>query len=151
MISKIKKFLQSHTQAQTPEQQQHHLNIAAASMLCEVIFADEQVSDEEANLLPSLLVSLLGLAEQQAQELSEEAKLSRQNATSLFEFTNEINDKFTLEQKQQLILAMWKLAYADGRLCQYEDQIVRRCADLLYLKHSELIQLRNQARDSLGV
>lgn len=40
---------------------------------------------------------------------------------------------------------MWTLAYADGNLCRYEDQIIRRTAELLYLKHSELIQLRNAA------
>ncbi|QDF65758.1 TerB family tellurite resistance protein [Shewanella sp. SNU WT4] len=151
MISKLKQLLLSHLQPQTPEQQQQHLNIAAASMLCEVIFADEQVSDAEADLLPDLLSSLLNLDKDQAEQLTEEAKLSRHQATSLYEFTNELNDKFSLEQKRQLILAMWKLAYADGRLCQYEDQIIRRCADLLYLKHSELIQLRNQARDSLNL
>ena len=75
----------------------------------------------------------------------QDATVSQSNSTSLYEFTQAINDNFDIEQKQQLILAMWRLAYADGHLCQYEDQMIRRTSELLYLRHSELIQMRNLA------
>ncbi|MBO2605406.1 TerB family tellurite resistance protein [Shewanella algae] len=145
MIAKLKQFLNAHQQSKSPQEQQKQLELAAASMLLEVVYADEEMSGTEAQLLPELLEQTLGIAAEVAAELIVEAKQSRHDATSLFEFTSAINDSFTLEQKQQLILAMWRVAYADGELCRYEDQIIRRCADLLYLKHSELIQLRNQA------
>ncbi|MDH0450515.1 TerB family tellurite resistance protein [Shewanella sp. GD04112] len=145
MIAKLKRFLQSHTQAISPEEKAHQLKLAAASMLLEVVFADETLAVEEMALLPTLLTETLSMPAQEANELIEEAKKAQGNATSLFEFTNTINAEFSLEQKQQLLLAMWQLAYADGQLSQYEDQIIRRTADLLYLKHSELIQMRNQA------
>ena len=80
--------------------------------------------------------------------LIEEAKQSRKNATSLFEFTAEINAQFSIDDKQKLLLSMWQLAYSDGELSQYEDQIIRRTADLLHLKHSELIQMRNIAMET---
>lgn len=145
MIAKLKRFLLSHTQALSPEDKAHQLNLAAASMLLEVVFADDTLAPQEMALLPKLLTETLQMSTQEANELLEEAKQSQGNATSLFEFTNSINAEFSLEQKQQLLLAMWQLAYADGQLSQYEDQIIRRTADLLYLKHSELIQMRNQA------
>ncbi|MGI2261126.1 TerB family tellurite resistance protein [Shewanella sp. GXUN23E] len=145
MIAKLKQFLTAHLHAQTPEEKQRHLDLAAASMLLEVVYADDVLSAEEDNLLPKVMQQTLGLTEQDASELIAEARGHQQQATSLYEFTNEINDAFTLEQKQKLVLAMWQLAYADGKLCQYEDQIIRRMSDLLYLKHSELIQLRNRA------
>lgn len=145
MIAKLRRFIQSHTQAITPEDKAHQLKLAAASMLLEVVFADETLAPEETALLPKLLTETLSMTEQDAKALIDEAKLVQGNATSLFEFTNAINTEFSLEQKQQLLLAMWQLAYADGQLSHYEDQIIRRTADLLYLKHSELIQMRNQA------
>ncbi|MCG9966396.1 TerB family tellurite resistance protein [Shewanella xiamenensis] len=145
MIAKLKRFLQSHIQAISPEEKAHQLKLAAASMLLEVVFADETLAAEERTLLPKLLTETLSMSVQDANDLIEEAKKVQGNATSLFEFTNTINAEFSLEQKQQLLLAMWQLAYADGQLSQYEDQIIRRTADLLYLKHSELIQMRNQA------
>lgn len=145
MIAKLRRFLEAHTQAVSPEDKAHQLKLAAASMLLEVVFADETLSSQEAELLPKLLTETLSMSQADAQALINEAKSVQGNATSLFEFTSAINAEFSLEQKQQLLLAMWQLAYADGQLSQYEDQIIRRTADLLYLKHSELIQMRNMA------
>ncbi|MCG9748360.1 TerB family tellurite resistance protein [Shewanella sp. Isolate8] len=145
MIAKLKQFLTAQTHAESPEEKAKHLQLAAACLLLEVVYADQTLDDQEAALLPELLTSALPLSIQEAQSLIAEAKQVQGNATSLFEFTKQINDQCSLEQKQQLILAMWTLAYADGSLCRYEDQIIRRTAELLYLKHSELIQLRNAA------
>lgn len=148
MIATLKKFLTSHAQTATPEELTHHLNLAAASLLLEVVFADETLSDEEAKLLPSMLTEALSLTQSEAEGLVEEATKVQGDSTSLYEFTHEINQRCSIEQKQKLILAMWKLAYADGQLCRYEDQIIRRTAELLYLKHSELIHMRNIAMES---
>lgn len=145
MIAKLKQFLQSHTQAITPEEQARQLNLAAASLLLEVMYADETLDEQEVAMLPAMLTNNLGLSLEAADELINEAKLVQGNSISLFEFTAEINDKCSIEQKQKLLLCMWKLAYSDGKLCRNEDQIIRRTADLLYLKHSEVIQMRNKA------
>ncbi|EDQ02360.1 TerB family tellurite resistance protein [Shewanella benthica] len=148
MLAKLKQFLTSHSQAVTPEEKARQLNLAAVSLLLEVIFADETLSEEEAQLLPQLMTKALSLTQAETEELIDEAKKIQGDSISLYEFTKEINEQCDIEQKQKLILAMWKLAYADGQLCQYEDQIIRRTADLLYLKHSELIKMRNLAMDS---
>ncbi|MGX9463286.1 tellurite resistance TerB family protein [Shewanella sp. A14] len=145
MIAKLKQFIQSHTQESSPEDKVKHLNLAAATLLLEVVYADEHVATTEAALLPEMLISTLQISAAEATELLDDAKHSRHNATSLFEFTTEINSQFSVEDKQKLLLSMWRLAYADGELSRYEDQIIRRTADLLYLKHSELIQMRNIA------
>ncbi|KFZ37653.1 tellurium resistance terB-like protein subgroup 2 [Shewanella mangrovi] len=145
MIAQLKQFLRELQDTPSPEEQAHQLKLAAACMLMEVVFADEQMSGAEAAILPELLEKTLQIGSAEADALVAEATQRGQNATSLFEFTSIINDNFSVEQKQQLVLAMWQIAYADGQLCRYEDQIIRRCSDLLYLKHSELIQLRNQA------
>ncbi|WP_299494076.1 TerB family tellurite resistance protein [uncultured Shewanella sp.] len=145
MIEKLKQFLNFHAQELSPEDKAQHLNLAAACLLLEVIYADESFSAEEAKLLPQLLSKTLKLDDKAVEQLISDAKNKQKKSTSLFEFTSEINEQFSIKQKQQLILAMWRLAYADGHLCQYEDQLIRRMAELLYLKHSELIQMRNLA------
>ena len=145
MIAKLKQFIQSHTQESSPEEKAQNLNLAAATLLLEVVYADEKLADAEAALLPEMLINTLGISPVQAKDLTDEAKQARHDAISLFEFTSEINAQFSIEDKQSLLLSMWRLAYADGELSQFEDQIIRRTADLLYLKHSELIQMRNIA------
>ncbi|GIU28804.1 TerB family tellurite resistance protein [Shewanella sp. MBTL60-007] len=147
MIAKLKQFFANPQTQLSDEERAEHLKLAAASLLLEVVMADETMSEQEAKLLPSLLTTTLNLASDDVHGLVHDAKLSQQNSTSLYEFTQAINDSFDINQKQQLILAMWRLAYADGHLCQYEDQIIRRTAELLYLRHSELIQMRNIAME----
>jgi uncharacterized tellurite resistance protein B-like protein len=146
MIAKLKQFFQSGMQTQAPEQQGYRLRLAAACLLMEVVHADDTLKSEEAELLPELLIRHLDIAPEDAELVLAEAELAQDRAVSLFEFTNLINAHFSLEQKQQLLLCMWRLAFADGELSRFEDQIIRRTADLLYLKHSELIRMRNLAR-----
>ncbi|GGI82144.1 TerB family tellurite resistance protein [Shewanella gelidii] len=145
MIAKLKQLFLQDSKQQDPATLQYKLNLAAASLLVEVIYADEDFDQAEAAILPELLHQTLQIEQQEAASLIEAAKQARHDSTSLFEFTAEINDQFDLEQKKQLILAMWRVAYADGQLCQFEDQIIRRTADLFYLKHSEIMQMRNRA------
>lgn len=146
MIEKLKQFLHGHAQELSAEEKTKQLNLAAASLLMEVIYADEVFSAEEAKLLPTLLAKDLSLAGEEIRSLIIDAKRAQKKSTSLFEFTSIINQQCSIEQKQQLILSMWRLAYADGQLKQNEDQLIRRMAELLYLKHSEIIQMRNQAK-----
>ncbi|AZQ12455.1 TerB family tellurite resistance protein [Shewanella khirikhana] len=120
---------------------------AAAALLIEVVLADESLSGQEQTLLPGIIANLTGASATEASELIQSAMARHEEAVSLFEYTDLINREFSLQDKQALILAMWQLAFADGELCQYEEQIIRKTADLLYLKHSELIQLRNQVSD----
>lgn len=149
MIAKLRQFLTSNIQPISAEEQAKHLHLAAISLLLEVVYADETLDATEAKLLPEILGASLSLSPDETEALLEEATAIQGNSTSLYEFTSEINSQCSIEQKQQLILAMWKLAYADGKLCRYEDQLIRRTAELLHLKHSELIQMRNAAISGL--
>jgi len=145
MFAVLKKLMDSRLPQAQPRQQD--LNLAAAVMLVEVVLADDELSQAESLLLPELLIQLLDIDATEAQQLLAEAQLRHQDATSLFEFTDSLNQHFDLQQKQALLQAMWRLAFADGNLCRYEEQIIRKCADLLYLRHSEVIQLRNKAQE----
>ncbi|QSX29939.1 tellurite resistance TerB family protein [Shewanella cyperi] len=148
MIAVLKNLLNAKwQQAGQPEED---IGLAAAVMLVEVVLADDELSQTESRLLPELLMELLEINETAANQLIVDAKLHHQNATSLFEFTDKLNHRFDLQQKQALLLAMWRLAFADGKLCRYEEQIIRKSADLLHLRHSEVIQLRNSVLAETG-
>ncbi|MCL2917191.1 TerB family tellurite resistance protein [Shewanella litorisediminis] len=143
MISALKKLLNQRLGDTGPRLTQSE---AAAALLIEVVLADEDLSGSEQQLLPELIARLTGVSTDEAHNLITNALDRHQQAISFFEYTDLINKQFDLAEKQSLILAMWQLGFSDGELCQYEEQIIRKTADLLYLKHSELIQLRNQAK-----
>jgi uncharacterized tellurite resistance protein B-like protein len=41
---------------------------------------------------------------------------------------------------------MWEVAYADGRVDRYEDHMIRKVADLLYLSHNDFIRMKLASR-----
>jgi uncharacterized tellurite resistance protein B-like protein len=45
--------------------------------------------------------------------------------------------------------AMWEMAYADGDLDKYEDYIIRKVADLIYVPHTEFIRAKSLVKASL--
>jgi uncharacterized tellurite resistance protein B-like protein len=46
-----------------------------------------------------------------------------------------------------LMTAMWRVALADGHLDKHEEGIIRRVADLLYIRHNEYIRCKLAAKN----
>ena len=67
------------------------------------------------------------------------------DSTSFYPFTKLINDHYDYPERVNVIKLMWKVAYADGTIDKYEDYIIRKVADLLYVSHSDFIQAKLSA------
>ena len=119
---------------------QHRLQIAAAALLIETARADFTQDGTEEAALEVLLSSALNLDRTEIHELIELATKQVEESTSLYEFTREINDHYSAERKIQLIEAMWKVAYTDGRLDKYEEHLIRQVAELIYVPHQAYIR-----------
>lgn len=70
-------------------------------------------------------------------------------ATDHYQFTSLINQRFSQAQKQQVVELMWQVAYADSQLSAYEQHVIRKIADLLYVPHRAYIAAKLRARDAV--
>ena len=146
MLDKIRQLFAK--KVDTPEQEQlatEHL--AAAALLIEVMIIDGNLDDQELQSISQTLCEILDLSEAQVEELILLSREEVAEATSLYQFTREINDNFDLEGKMKLLTSMWRVAYADGHLDKHEEGIIRRVADLLHIRHSEYIRCKLDAKD----
>jgi uncharacterized tellurite resistance protein B-like protein len=132
--------------AESPEALAHRLQLAAAALLIETARADFRQDAEEEAALETLLCDTLSLSLTEVQELVQQASERVDSATSLYEFTRLINDYFSPAQKLQLIDAMWRVAYADGRLDKYEEHLIRQVAELTYVPHPDYIRSKLGAK-----
>jgi uncharacterized tellurite resistance protein B-like protein len=73
------------------------------------------------------------------------AEEERSESTDYYQFTSLINGNYTLEQKVCLVELLWRIAYANENLHQYEEHLVRKIADLLYVPHSAFIAAKFRA------
>ena len=132
---------------ESEESQKRRLHLVAAAMLIETARADFTQDALEQVALEQLLSSSLQLDKQQVHDLVVAAENKVDDATSLYEFTREINDHYSPDQKIQLIKAMWTVAYADGKLGKYEEHLIRQVADLTYVPHQEYIRCKLTAQE----
>jgi uncharacterized tellurite resistance protein B-like protein len=131
---------------ETEQSRQQRLRLAAAALLIETARADFSEEQQEIEALTKLLPSRLGLARADVESLLTEASAQLDEATSLYEFTQVINEHYNAAQKSELISAMWQVAYADGRLDKYEEGLIRQVAELTYVPHAEYIRTKLAAR-----
>jgi uncharacterized tellurite resistance protein B-like protein len=146
MIEKIKSFfsknvLEAEEETTTPDQ------LATAALLIEVMVIDGNLDEQELQSISGTLSSMLDLSQDQIDELIALSREEVADATSLYQFTKEINEHYDIDKKISLMTAMWRVAFADGHLDKYEENIIRRVADLLHIRHSEYIQCKVAARD----
>ena len=147
MINKIKEFFNKKTQ-EAEDNSHSVLNVATAALLIEVMTIDGNMDQEEMDSVKSNLSSILELSDDEIQELIDLSQEEVSDATSLYQFTKEINANFELQQKLDLMTALWQVALADDYLDKYEESILRKIADLIHLRHSEYIECKSRARTS---
>jgi len=143
MLDRLKQLLMD-----TPDDRdrdEHDIQLAAAALLVEVARADHAQDASEDAAMAALLARSLKLEADEIDALLERANTAVEGSTSLFEFTRRINDHYSPEEKRRLVLAMWQVAYADQSLDKYEEHIIRRVAELIYLPHAEFIQAKHEA------
>ena len=122
------------------------VNIATAALLIEVMTIDGNMDTNEIASIKKNLSEILDISDSEIQELIELSQEEVKEATSLYQFTKEINSHFDLDQKLELMTALWQVALADDYLDKYEESIIRKISDLIHLRHSEYIQCKANAR-----
>ena len=127
------------------ENQGNTRELASAALLVEVARADFEITPEELARLIDLLATTFDMSPEDVELVTQQANDQVENAVSLHDFTRVINEHCSPEERNELVGLMWDVAAADRDLSKYEDHLIRRVADLLYVPHQEFIRLKHQA------
>src|ERR1700712_5085555 len=112
--------------------------LAATALLLHVISLDGEPTDLERRKLHSLIESRFGLDRGTADHLIASATLVEGEAVDLYHFTSVIMRSVDEAGRLRIVEMMWELAYADGAVTEFEDNVVWRGADLLGLSFKNL-------------
>lgn len=128
--------------------EQRQLRMAVAGLLHEMMRVDSKRGVEETQTAIAGMVGMFGLPDPEAKALLDEA--GSQRLTSYFDPASTIKRLLSLEQRSILVENLWRVAFADAELDIYEDQFVRKIADLLYVPNTECMLARQRARGEAG-
>jgi len=154
MIDQFKQFFDKYLAASPVENEkshQHRLQLATAALLIEMTRADGLVREKEQAAVARALTKAFDLTEAETRELIRLAEREATDATSYHGFTRLINEHYSKEQKIEVVELLWEVAYADAEMEMYEEHLVRKLADLLYLRHGEFIQAKLRVQARLGM
>ena len=129
---------------------EHALRMAAAVLMIDVATADHVFADAELRRVLSLLERHFDLTPQEAAALVEEATHEADDLTSVYEFTQLLHRHLTDTEKARIVGLLWEVAYADGDLDKYEDSLILKISDLLYVSRGLVMRLKHDAAQSAG-
>ena len=123
------------------------LPIAVTTLLLEVASADHDLSDDELSRIRSGIVKRFDMPEAEADGIVQTARAEHDQNVGMFSYTKAINDALTPVEKTALLTELWELAFSDDELHRYEEHVIRRIAELLYVPHRAFIAAKHAARD----
>jgi len=122
------------------------LGMTLAVLMLEVAKSDFEESDAEIQTMTAWLENQdLGLKSQDVSQLLDSARNEQAGSAGLFEYTRRACERMSMEEREELVEQLWRIAYADGVVDKYEDAAIRKASELLYVSHSDFIRAKFSA------
>ena len=132
--------------AEGNEQHDAALRMATAVLMIDVARADNDFDEQEFEKLLALVEQHFELTPDQAAELVNTAGEKAEDMVSLHEFTRVLHRNLNEDEKTRIMSLLWQVAYADGRLDKFEDALVLKIGDLLYVNRTRVMRLKHDSQ-----
>lgn len=126
------------------------IRMATAVLMTEVARADYEYDESEFDLLLNLVTRHFQISPEEAGALANKAGETAEDYVSLHSFTQLLNKNLSEREKEHIVSLLWQIAYADGRLDKYEDSLVLKISDLLYVRRGRVMRLKHEANPKSG-
>jgi uncharacterized tellurite resistance protein B-like protein len=119
--------------------------LALAALLVRIARTDGLYAAEEVERIDRVLAHRHGLDPFAAARLRAEAEEIEREAPDTVRFTRALKEAVALEDRTELMTALWSVALADGMREAHEDRLLRLVANLLGLTDVESALARQRA------
>mgnify|MGYP002629231455 CR=1 FL=1 len=150
MFKKISQLINRNKEDAEVLPDERTIQCAAVALLIETMKADYLDDPLEEKVILDSVKELYSLSDEDASQLIEDAKQIANSAVSLQGFTRLLHEQLEVAEKERVISVMWKIALADNNLDRYEDYIISKISELLYVDRSRLMKLKHDAKSSLS-
>ena len=116
-------------------------------LMIEAAYTDGQIDENELNKIKLSLINVFDEDSENVNLTLEEAMKNKNNSKSLHHYTSYINKNFDDNKKLLLIETLWEIVLSDGELHDYESNLIRRLAGLLYVSDVKSGNARKKALD----
>lgn len=124
--------------------------LSAAALLVHVAASDDSFDDVERRVLHDALTQRFEVDPGEADALIDAAIKADREAIDLYQFTSMVNRALDDEGRRKLVEVLFLIGYADGKLTEFEDNIVWRASELMHVSAQDRTEIRRRIRASIG-
>ena len=153
MINRIKSLLtgaRARPQAAAEAKAAGDLHLAAAALLVEAAWLDQDFDESERCRIIALVKKRFGLSAAEAETLVVAAEEEVHGATQILPFTRLIKDSFSHAERIEMVEMLWQVVYADGVLHDHEAALMRQIGGLVYVSDQERGAARKRVLAAIG-
>ena len=118
--------------------------VKIAALLIHAAKIDENFSSLEENLIKQTLLKI-GANNGNIEEIIKDAQKIEENSNQILDFTKEIKN-MNEEKKIEIIEALWRIIYSNKIADDYETNLMRRLAGLLYIDSKTMGDIKERIK-----
>ena len=122
--------------------------VAAAALLVHVATLDHDLTGSARHKLRDLLMAQFSLTGAPTDELIDAAVAADREAVDFYHFTSLLMRTLDEQGRLRVVEMLWQMAFVDGAISEFEDNVMWRVADLLAISPRDRIALRHQVTDT---
>ena len=145
MINLLKNIL-NYKKSNDDEEDSKNLELLCGLMI-EAAYTDGTIGESEIKKIKFSLINVFDENEEDVDFVIDEAIKNKNNSKSLYHYTSYINKNFDEKKKLVLIEALWEIVLSDGALHDFESNLLRRLAGLLYISDINSGNAKKRALD----
>ena len=132
MLESLKKIFTQSEDTSSNKNVNEHLNLLCGLMI-EAAQTDGKVEKIELDHIKDSLINVFGESRSDVDLVIDNALKQIDDPKSLHFFTSKINKTFSEEKKILLIETLWAIVLSDGKIHDFESNLIRRLSGLLYI------------------
>jgi uncharacterized tellurite resistance protein B-like protein len=152
MLADLRQFLAELTGGQKPQDQfaENDYRRAAAALLVHIATLDGALTDAKRSKLHAILEAQFTLDAAATDELIAAAAADDREAVDFYHFTSLLMRTLDEAGRLRIVEMLWEMVYADGKVSEFEANVMWRVADLLAVSSRDRIALRERVAAAAG-
>ena len=132
MLKSLNQFFKK--SAEPDQEDNDNINIFV-SLLLEAAAIDGSIDEKEIINIKNTIMNVFNMDEETSKNIINDNMKNIDDSKSFYFFTSKINKDFDLKTKILLLEALWEIVLADGKVHDFESNLIRRLSGLMYISN----------------
>ena len=124
-----------------------NLQLISLCLAFEVAASDNDIDLKEKELILNKIKENIDTDVLSSDEVFEIIKNENEAKVSFYDLIYEMNKNLAKDEKEEVIRLLWETAYADDILEADEERVIRRSAEMLGIKSSIVLKIKDQVKN----